>query len=86
MQITGESITHNQHSEHAYIFIHSHSRFKCISAFLLKKNKLMWKEIEGTSGSFNKKKYILLPFSQLELIIWVCVLDIQVFIMFDQQE
>lgn len=45
MQIIGESIPHNQHSKLAYIFTHSHSKFKYIVAFLLKKITV-WKEIK----------------------------------------
>lgn len=45
MQIIGESIPHNQHSKPAYIFTHSHSKFKYIVAFLLKKITV-WKEIK----------------------------------------
>lgn len=46
MQSTGENVIHNQHSEPEYIFIHSHSKFKYITAFLGEKNNLGWKEIK----------------------------------------
>lgn len=60
MQTIGESIIHNQHCEPAYIFIHSHSKFKHVTAFLWGKKKefrVTRNTKEKTWSSFNTKKW-----------------------------